>query len=302
MAEIYERRESRDIRPFFAIDGLVHLLQNSEIRCFDDEKFTGEETFWIDRDRLPDVRVSVRPKIDSTAYLSVFSEDALSCAVIVSNTVSKNAWVKRLGLEQLADVVVPAEVFPALVAGTKWIVEVVVFLRKSLDRTAGMPYLPGHCISRKRFSLQLATDNSLFDIRIRDDEEWRKAGLPEKTLYQIDGASGMNSSSDGAALTLWLHKIVYDKMQRSARNAAVFTRLLVPEMLCSALTASFTEWRDAEFPEPQSPLEAFIGRFEKQHKMSFSDIKRIFASGDVSRIRALLQSDFGAVEVFEESR
>jgi hypothetical protein len=197
------------------------------------------------------------------------------------------------------------EILAQLGGGANIDIVAALCLGKRLEKRPGSPFLLGHWLSKKSFSLRMPHAAEEFDIEPTDDETWAKLGFPAKTLYAVEYIGGMNEpvQKENRTAKVRVHADIFKKLTSESNQKVARPVLgnMAAEIACQMLSASFPDWEDADEITPQSPLSAFVKRIEKLHPCDLEGLKKLVKEPGQSRLRAILHVEQQCVRAVVEA-
>lgn len=304
----WRKSAARDVRPFFGAMALANSLDKTELRLFSDGAFSAEPAHMIEgsaRERLAlGLRLNFEPAVD---YGTIKKNDLVLAVTAVQPFLKKTQVISTLSLSKPLppELEIDDEVLAQLGGGGNMDVVVALCLGKRLDKRPGSPFLLGHWLAKKTFSLRMPQNAEEFDIESTDDDMWIKLGYPAKTLYAVDYLGGMNETvqKDNRTAKVRVHADVYKKLTAESNQKVARPVLsnMAAEIASQMLTASFQDWESADEVAPQSPLSAFIKRIEKVQPCDLEKLKKLVKEPGQSKLRAILHVDQQCVRAIVEA-
>ena len=307
--ENWRKSATRDVRPFFGAASLERLLEGTQIRLFEQDAFSDATSFTVDDADLAKLDIAVHPNIDEAVLEggSIGRDELVLVTSVLNPFLKKSRVVQKalLAAEIPEEVVVGAEILEELGGGRNATIDVALCLSKQLPKHPGSPFLRGHWISKKTFSLRAPVPTEEFEIEEMDDDGWKVRNLPAKTLYLVDFFGPMNepASKDQKIARVYLHSDVYHKLAsaRTERLATPIMVFLAAEIACELLCASYSEWGDADNVAPRSPLDAFLKRVNRVTPCTFDKLKELVRESGAPRLRAILHAEQKTVRSLAEA-
>ncbi|NWG75490.1 MAG: hypothetical protein HXY24_12925 [Rubrivivax sp.] len=304
----YHKTATKDVRPFFEAASLEQSLDGAQIRLFEDQPFTETTSFVIEDQEVGKLAVVVKPNVSDR----VLQEGAIKRGKLALVVTAVNPFLKRTELvgkfvlsgPAPEEVPLGAEVLERLGGGANMTVDVALCLVTELAKEPGKPFMQGHWLAKKSFDLRPPKPAEDFGVEPMNDEGWKAMNLPAKTLYYVQYHGHVNepANKDLQIAKVWIHEDVYKKLaadnNKLARPVMAF---LAAEIPCQILMASFDEWKEAEAPEPRSPLSAFLKRINKAQPTTFAQLKQLLSEPGQARLRAILQADQQTVRQVAEA-
>jgi hypothetical protein len=304
----WRKSAARDVRPFFGAVSLANCLDKAEMRLFSDGAFSAETAFLIDataRERLsPTLRLNFEPAVD---YGTIKKNDLVLALTAAQPFLKKTHVISTVPLSKALplEFEIDDDTLSQLGGGGNMDVVVALCLGKRLDKQPGSPFLLGHWLAKKTFSLRIPQNAEEFDIESTDDETWIKLGYPAKTLYAVNYLGGMNDpvQKDNPTAKVRVHADIYKKLTAESNQKVARPMLghMAAEIACQVLTASFPDWESADEVTPQSPLFAFMKRVEKVQSCDLEKLKTLVKEPGQAKLRAILQVDQQCVRAIVEA-
>lgn len=261
----YHKSATKDIRPFFAAATLEEAVDGAKIRLFEDQPFTDASTFSIEEQEVQRLAIVVKPNIsEATLAGGAIPRNKLALAITAVNPfLKKTVLVQKVSLAKEApdEVVIDAEVLERLGGGANMTIEVVLCLASALTKQVGKPFMEGHWLSKKSFSLRPPKPAEDFGVDEMGDDGWKAMGFPAKTLYYVEYYGGVNepANKDRSIAKVYVHSDVYKKL--AADNLPKMSRplmaFLAAEIPCQILASSYSDWKDSDDVESIARLRLF---------------------------------------------
>lgn len=304
----WRKSASKDVRPFFGAATLENSMDAAEIRLFEDGEFSAETNYLVEPNDAAKLFVSVKPNLDPAKLLTEpIKKSELAMAVSVRQPfLKKTIVIGQYAISQALPEEIPigADVMEQLGGGTNAVVEVALCLAKKLTKKPGSPFLLGHWLSKKSFSLRIPKPVEVFNIIPMGDKDWEAIGWPAKTMYSVEYLGGFNEPAmkDRQLATVRVHSDIHRKLtlESSQRLAKPIEALLAAEITAQIILASLPEWEAADEVVPLSPLSAFLKRLEGFQKTSFEELKKLAASPGMPKLKALLHAQEQTVRFIKE--
>jgi len=296
----YRKSATKDVRPFFQVVSLEDCLERAQIQLYEGHEFTSEEAFTIEEQDISRLSVVVRPNLTESILASapIPRANLILGVTAVNPFLKKTVLIQRISLEKDIpdDITIGSEALEQLGGGSPMTVEIALCLAGGGTREPGRPFKRGHWISKKTFDLRPPKPTEDFDVEPTDDATWKMLGFPAKTLYSVEYYSGFNEAVNKAQpiAKVRIHsdvhkKLVVDSYSKISRPIMSF---LAAEIPCQLVAASFNEWKDAEAPEPRSPLDAFLKRLKRlDPDYKLMNLRQMAEEPGMPRLRALLHTD-----------
>ena len=308
MSKITWRKSAiKDVRPFFGAATLEKSVELAEIRLFEDAPFTAETAHAVEPNEAAKLCVAVRPNLSLPSDGSIAKKDLVLAITAVQPFMKKTIVVATHPASGKIpeEIAVGDEVFEALGGGANVVVEVALCLAKRLPKKAGSPFLLGHWLSKKSFSIKAPKLAEDFPIQAMDDEAWKQIGWPAKTLYAVDYHGFFNEpvEKDRQIAKVRVHADVHKKLtlESNQRLAKPMMAALAAEITGQVIAASLPEWVDAAEVAPASPLSAFLKRLNRvDPTCNFEKLKQYAKEPGMPRVKALLHADQQSVRSIAE--
>ena len=298
----------RDVRPFFGTATLENCLEAAEIRLFDDVPFSADANFIIEAQHVQKLSLAIKPNIP----LLAISSGALQINELVLAITAGQPFLKKtivitalsMSRELPEEILISDDVLTQLGGGATMNIELALCLNKDLPKKAGNPFLLGHWLSKKIFTLRPPKLAEEFDVEPMDDEGWKSLGFPPKTLYCVEFYGGMNepASKDKQIAKVRVHVDVHNKLslETNQRLAKPMMATLAAEISCQLLAMSLNEWEFADEVVPNSPLSAFLKRLGNAQPCNLGRLKELVKAPGMPILRAMLHSDQYTVRTITE--
>ncbi len=291
-ADMWRRAEPREVRPFFESIDAERSLDASGVRIFEDGEFSTETSFELDEVDFQRMSLGVSVRIaEAKSWIGALSPSDLDLVLIARHGFLKRSrLLERVNLSK--DVPgqweIGTEVLAQLGGGRNTNITLAICLAEDRPEKPGSPFIPGHWLARKTFVLRSRTMPTMFDLRIRHDEDWIAAGYPRKTYYAVDYLGGIDSElEEGASVaTVWVHADAHAKLTSGALGDAM-QPLLASEIIFSIVLESYNEWKNQSEAAPDTPLSNLLVKLGGEHPMPLSELKALAAKP--SHLRATLQ-------------
>ena len=299
MSAEWHRSEPREVRPFFQTKSAEHALEGSKIRLFKDADSSSDSKFDINEADFERLEPTFFPSIarsDLQIPEDFFNE--IDLVIIGRQAVLKRSQViARWPIHSPIpdEFAVPRNALVELGGGRGTEFTLALCLTADHDRLPGLPFVMGHWIASKTFSMRSLSTPAVFDVQPRTDEEWVAAGYPAKTLFVVDYLGGieLEADLDSSVARVWLHADAYSSMIGSAVGPALEPMISV-ETILTILQTSLVDWKSLETPPPNSPLATVLRQLSKSgRRLSLSDLRDFVQQP--SKLRAHLQDQLQVV-------
>lgn len=304
----WHKSAARDVRPFFGAATFENSLDGAEIKLFDDAQFSAESAFVVEQQHIEKLRLVVRPNFNAAQVNegAVHKSDLVIALTVVQPFMKKTCLVAKLPVsgEIPKEIEVGDEILAQLGGGSNVNVEIALCLSTKLTKKPGSPFLLGHWLSKKRFTLRQPKLAEEFDVQPMDDQGWKQMGLPPKTLYYVEYFGGINepAAKDKQMAKVRVHVDVHNKLtlETNAKLAKPMMAMLAAEISCQLLAASFSDWDTTEEVTPQSPLAAFMKRLNNVDKCNLEQLKVLVKAPGMAKLKAMLHADQQTVRSITE--
>lgn len=295
----WHREEPRDVRPFFATIEAERCLDESAIQLFGGGETSRETSFDLDEIELKKLEPVVQIRLSDPAR---WLPDALRLDDLELVLIGRHSFLKRSNILLTATLTellprswaVDANVLAALGGGRDLQLTLAVCLRNDRPPAPGVPFMPGHWIARKSFLMRSRTTPTLFDLRVRNDDEWIAAGYPAKTFYAVEYLGGIEAELEegGAVATVHIHIDAHNKMV-SAPIGEVLQPVLGAEIIAAILMESLKDWESVGAVETASPLATLLKQLGNETPLTVQALKLLVRRPPL--LKAVLQDRFSVI-------
>ncbi|WP_326914463.1 hypothetical protein [Sphingopyxis chilensis] len=295
----WHREEPRDVRPFFAAINAERCLDASGLRLFANGDVMQDASFELDeidfKKLEPVVHIAVA---DPSKWLPAeLAIDELELTLIARHGFLKRSEI--LASVSLGDPLpstwsISADALARFGGGRNMLVTLAICLRSDRAPAPGSPFVPGHWIAKKSFLLRSRSMPTLFDLRVRTDEEWTAAGYPPKTFYSVEYLGGIDAElEEGASVaTVYVHADAHNKMVSSQIGEAL-QPMLGAEIIAAILVESLKDWQNADQVDPASPLTTLLKQLGKEKPLTLQGLQALISRP--SLLKATLQDRLSVV-------
>lgn len=305
---IWRKSATKDVRPFFGAVTLEDSVDAAEIRLYEDASFSDETAYLIEPQDVEKLCIAIRPNLSPAALSSetIKKGDLVLAITAVQPFMKKTHVVATFPVSgQLPEEVsIGDEVLAKLGGGTNVVFEIALCLAKRLPKKPGSPFLLGHWLSKKSFSLKAPKLAEDFDIQPMDDEDWKQIGWPIKTLYSVDYLGGFNepAAKDRQLAKVRVHADIHKKLtvESNQRLAKPIMAALAAEITAQVIAASLSDWANADEVVPQSPLSSFLKRINRIQPIGFEELKSLAREPGMPKLKAMLHADQQSVRSIAE--
>jgi hypothetical protein len=299
----------KDVRPFFGTVSLEDALGSAELQVNEDGPFSPEPAYVIEPADMSKLRLTARLNFKQAAmsFDTVKRSDLVLAVTVVQPFMKKTIVVGTYAIDKdlPEEVTIGEEILAALGGGLNINVDLALCLKKKLPKEPGSPFLFGHWLSKKSFTLRPPKLAEEFDIEPTEDDAWKKLGYPPKTLYLVEYFGGVNEpvAKDKQTARIRVHADIYKKLtaESQQRLAKPILNSLAAELACQMLATSISDWEGADEVVPQSPLSSFMKRINRVQHCTLDDLKGMAKQPGMPKLRALLHADQQTVRSIAEA-
>jgi len=180
-------------------------------------------------------------------------------------------------------------------------VDVSVALVLTSDRPvqAGQPFMRGHWVARKDFSIRAKAEPRAFPIERWTGEDFAAAKLPRDSVYWIQFMTdGLNSRFDdpGDAFRVCLRADVYDALVQAEHTpeARALASIITAEILAEVLWRGLRSLDASEEIEIGGLLHSALVRVARATNATHETLQRLVVNGELSSLRTFAQAAVGA--------
>lgn len=305
MALDWARTIKRDVRPF--VD-LPELLEKAELRVEKNGLFSNDETVPIGELERKDLKIALKiPTLpdDIEAKTGLGTEGMRIVIIVNDHRLRKSECIRIFDIDEIGDE--PYEFSESTMESFNWRGDVKIDLKLVLaadaGRSEGKPFLAGHWISSKRFSLNSASENPSFPIDSWNGEEFEKRGLPADTVYYIDISPGgltQPLSELESALRVHIHEDVFNILSKNEGkpHARLAEKILMSEILADVLEQGLIDLRNQAGTE-DGIINTLATQLGRKRGMDVRSFKANLETRGRSSLKASIQSILGLKKSFE---
>jgi hypothetical protein len=299
-AENWHRAEPREVRPFFESIAAEQSLDRCGLRIYDDGEVTFDTSYELDEIDFQRMSLAVSIDVaDLKTWIGSLNPDGLDLVLIARHGFLKRSRVLHkinLAEELPGQWEIDSNVLAELGGGRNTNITLAICLAEDRPQKPGSPFISGHWLAKKTFVLRSRTMPTLFDLRIRSDEDWGAAGYPRKTYYAVDYLGGIDTElEDGASVaTVWVHADAHAKLTTSSLGETI-QPMLACEIIFSIVLESLHEWKDQTEAAPDTPLANLLVKLGGDSPMPLGELKSL--AGKPSHLRAMLQDRLSVLSV-----
>lgn len=299
----WRRSESRVVRPFTSVEAALTDVRFKLRADADFDDRTSFDTSQVDlRDIYPVFDLNVRASsLDTVQPLNAAD---LSLVVRLADfRLRRSELVFESGIEDLPRT---WTVDPETKNRFSWKfglhASVALVLRADRSPQPGLPFMRGHWIARKDFSVRSVPERATFPIECWTAEDFVRRGLPRDTVYWIDFMTDeLNARFEdpGEAFRIYLRADVYDVLlsaEESPSGRAVMA-LIIAEILTEVLWRGLVNLESAEEIEKGGLLDSALARVKKATGANHEALLKVKNRDGLSGLRAYAQA---AVEARKE--
>jgi hypothetical protein len=187
MQRQWRRTETRAVRPFLTISQCIDSIQ---LRLLSSQTFSDDTAFVLRQEDLGNFKPEFRFDINRDS-IEVLWPNGSKVLELVIRATDLRLRRSQMIFKQVIDRVpesweIPQDIFQRLAwtAGVKFTVALV--LVSSRTPIPGEPFLRGHWVARKDFSVGLQVQKSIFPIERWTANDFVKHGLPPDSAFWID--------------------------------------------------------------------------------------------------------------------
>lgn len=306
MSTARARTETRVVRPFLDIS---EILKKSELRVEKDGVFSSSETVPIEDIDPKNLEIALKiplPPTDIEEKNGIKREDISIVIIVTDQRLKKSACLFQMKLDEVCED--PYEFTDAQMNMFYWKGNVSIDLAAVLgiERPVepNKPFLAGHWIAKKRFTLNARKDNPAFPIIPLPGEDFaNKFNMPKDTVYFIEYISdtlNVPFSELDNTLRIYIHEDVYNSLLRNENSPStrLQERIIMTEIF-TCILAKYLTSIDAEDLTEDSVIKTLINRVEESTGYGLDSLKGYAKSGGYSELKAIVQSYLKLKRAFE---
>lgn len=301
MANDWSRTESRVVRPFLDVKG---ILDNVCIRLSPDMDWKNSTSINLEnvdiRNFQPEFKMNINRSI---GFPYEIDKDDISLIVSMEDIrLHRREKIFEWKFNEIPEIVSIPETFYKHFG---WIfgfrATVALILNKKRAGKVGEPTLRGHWIDRKDFSVAPERETSSFPIERWTADDFERHNLPKRTSYWFEiFEEGLYREIEDPrnVFRLALRDKVYDSLVRNEKNnvGKAIINLITTEIVTDILMKGFTEPREGDIIEDKSILRKAIKNISKSLDIKEEDIEKKISNyareDDRSSVRAYVQTSF----------
>lgn len=293
----WRRTESRVVRPFTS---LGEALKDVRLKLRANEDFDDRTSFDASEVELPDLRPEFALNVRVPAQESdrSLTPTDLSLVIRLADTrLHRSELVFESEIEAMPPTwSVPPEVKHRFSWRFGLTASVMLVLRADRPPEPELPFMRGHWIARKDFSVRTLPERRTFPIERWSAEDFARRGLPRDTVYWIEFLTDdINTRFDdpGEALRVCLRADVYDALVEAEDSPAgrAVAKMIEAEILTEVLWRGLDNLGSNESIERGSLLHSALARVEKATKANQEALRQLVTQGkELSSLRAFAQA------------
>lgn len=303
MRRNWRRTETRTVRPFPSVDD---CLAGVRLRVSPDADFDERTSFDPAEIGSSDIRPEFRLGLDLSALGALSSLSPADLSLVI-RLVDVRLRRSEVVLDSTAESFPQTWALPQSVRDRlswKFGVEATVALVLKSDRSPhpGQPFLRGHWLARRDFSVRAKAEPPAFPIERWTADDFARHQLPRDTVYWIQFvADDLNRRLEdpGEAFRVCLQADVYDTLddtQDTGPGRAVMS-VLCSEVLAEILWRGLRSLEDHEEIERGGLLQSVLARVEKATNATKEALCKFVAAGELASLRAFAQAAVGTRRV-----
>lgn len=299
------RTERRDVRPF---QDVSEILDRTELRIEKDGSFTKSTTIPVEDIDPGSIGIALKiPMLPSDVERKVELErEEISIVVIVNDyTLKKSDCIHRIKLDEINED--PYELNDKQLKSYNWKgnVSIDVAAVLSVDRSIepNKPFLAGHWIAKKRFSLNAGKENPAFPIISLSGDGFKERGLPVDTVYYVDFVSDsldVSFTELENAFKIYIHEDVFNSLVRNENSpqTRLAERILMTEIFACILAKYINTIDDSDLLE-DGVLKSLLDRIVGSTDYKIDKLKEYANKPGYPELRSIIQSYLSLKKTFE---
>lgn len=298
MALDWRRAESRTVRPFTGVDS---CLDGVKMRVTPDEIFDDETRFSLDKINMETFRPELELNFDHT-FLATgpYASDTLEFVVQVSDRgLKRSKIVFRSNPSSLPAVwSIPDSEMRQFSWSSGAEISVALVLRKSGAFVPGRPFIMGHWVARKNFTIAGKPAISSFPIERWTAREFKAEGLPGDTPFLIQFKSldfYVRMENPAEYLAVCIREDVYDSLAENEERgiAKAFASLLCAEVMAGIVSSSLSKMKPEDDYEKGSPLDNVLSRIRKSTGFTRQQLEELVAREELTKVKSIALASCG---------
>jgi hypothetical protein len=296
------RRISRTVRPFKFSN---EILANVQFRINDIEDYSDIESICISDINLdainPSFKLHINEKeIEETLDLSIKD---LNLIVSINDSVVKridlifNENLEKLNLDSDDNYVI--EIPPSEVIKYSWSnktkITIALVLNESKETRLGKPYLKGHWLSRKDFSLVHTVNAPKFNFQVIKPEQFKDMGLPSDTCYYISiNGDDLNMPREEfqEVIKVYISEPINNFLAKNDSNphGKTLSHIIAYDLAATILSYGFSNLPEDHEIQENSILHAAAFNLSKEVGKDIREIKAWAKEPGATKLRSVYQS------------
>jgi hypothetical protein len=298
----WRRSETRTVRPFPSVDA---CLAGVRLKLFPDAGFderTSFDTSEVDlRDVSPEFLLAVDQSVLEASPLAASRDLSLALVIRLADLrLRRSELVFQSELPSLPQTwAVPPDVRNRFSWRFGVDASVALVLRSDRPVQPGQPFMRGHWVARKDFSIRAKAEPRSFPIERWTGEDFAREGLPRDSVYWIQFiADDLNDRFDdsGEAFRLCLRADVYDALVYAEKTpqARALLSMIAAEILAEVLWRGLGNLDAGEEIEKGGLLHSALARVVKATNTTVETLRKLAEEGELSKLRTFAQATVGA--------
>lgn len=298
----WRRTETRTVRPFPSVDA---CLAGVRLKLFPDAVFDERTSFDTSevglRDVNPEFLLAVEQSVLEASPLAASPDLSLALVIRLADVrLRRSELVLQRELPSLpATWAVPPDVRNRFSWGFGVDASVALVLMADRPVQAGQPFMRGHWVARKDFSIRAKAEPRAFPIERWTAEDFASQGLPRDSVYWIQFmADDLNGRFDDPreAFRVCLRADVYDAFdyaEETPQARALFS-MITAEILAEVLWRGLRNLDAGEEIERGGLLHSAFARVAKATNATQETLRKFVVDGELSSLRTFAQAAVGA--------
>jgi hypothetical protein len=279
------------------------VLAECKLRLVHDGDFFEAETLDISQIGREDLSLSVQvPKI-SIDGLPLRKDDLKLIVVATDNTLKRSEVIFSLELDEIGEE--PFQFSETQMEQFSWVgnslVDVALVLITDRQLEPGSPFLAGHWVAKKTFSLSKGMENPIFPVLALSGEEFKRRGLPEDTVYYVDfihDSLNVPHAEIGNAIHVFIHEDVFNAIARNEKSYRLAERILFSEIAACILANGLQNWDQEEEIREDGVLFDLMRKLELSTGCKPEKQKELANKSGYIGLKALFQSQLNLKRAF----
>jgi hypothetical protein len=264
-----------------------------------DAEFDDRTSFDTSELDFGDIRPEFALNVQASAPEAVRPLTAADLALVIRLTDAKlrrSELVFESGIEDLPRTwALPPEVKERFSWKFGLTASVVLVLKANRSPEPGLPYMRGHWIARKDFSVRSVAERRTFPIQRWTAEEFARRGLPRDTVYWIEFMTddlNVRFEDPSEALGICLRADVYDTLVDAEDTPAgrAVMKLIEVEILAEVVLRGLRNLETGDDIEKGTLLHSAVARVEKATGTNRNRLRAIVQELELGMLRAFAQA------------